>query len=273
MRQRIFICSLLIAASIACTSINEDRGACPCWCSIDFTKVDTSIDYLYLWFFDKSGVLLYKDTLYSAEYSQYYELELKRGIVDYYVWGNIADNTILDDRGTVNGSLLKLDSKQADPLYFYSKSLNTLGENQRDTVIMNKEHSVINIYLAGVYNPRPPLRMEITMETLGQNIDGRFINGSSKIEAEPDDGERCMFSFRIMRQQSVEEIKMSLYSVVNNHEVSVNDFPLGSWLKELGYTMQDKELSDITIELDIAMGIAIITIEDWNLTESVKIVM
>ncbi len=267
--------SLLVILAVACTTIKEDRSVCPCWCSIDFSNVDPSIDSLYLWFFDESGSLIIRDTIYSGEYHDYYEVELARGVVDYYVWGNVASNTILDDNGTVSSSLLKMDDIQADPLYYYSKRIDTFRENCKDTVNMNKEHSVIDIVLAGGDVHEYPLTMKIEAETAGQYIDGRLIDRKSNIILTPEPGEMnlCLFKFKTMRQSNPGTLKMTLLAVVNDKEVVVGNIPLGMWLAELGYDMSGANLSDISLELDIALGIVTIDIEDWNMTEPVKIVM
>ena len=83
----------LIAFIISCTSIKEDRRECPCWFSVDFSKVSHDIENLHLWFFDEDGELLKRDTLSVPDYNNVYEIELKRGTVGFYVWGNISGDT------------------------------------------------------------------------------------------------------------------------------------------------------------------------------------
>ena len=83
----------LIAYIISCTSIKEDRRECPCWFSVDFSKVSHDIENLHLWFFDEDGELLKRDTLSVPDYNNVYEIELKRGTVGFYVWGNISGDT------------------------------------------------------------------------------------------------------------------------------------------------------------------------------------
>ncbi len=268
--------SLLVILTAACTTIREDRTVCPCWCSIDFSNVDPSIDSLYLWFFDENGMLLHRDTIRSHEYCNYYEVELARGAVDYYVWGNVAANTILEDNSTVSSSLLMIDGMQADPLYYYSKSIDTFRENCKDTVNMNKEHSVIDILLVGGYVPEYSLTMKIEAETSGQYIDGRVIEEGCNIVLSPElcDTDKYLFRFNMMRQTNLQALKMTLFAAnIDNEEMVIKDIPLGLWLADLGFAMTEANLSDISIELDIAMGVVTINVEDWNMTEPVKIVM
>ena len=276
MKHRILLCSLLIAATMAaCTTIKEDRSSCPCWCTIDFSNVDTSVKSLHLWFFDEAGTLLYRDIINSAEYTNLYEIELKRGNVQYYVWGNVAENTMLDDNSTLNTSLLRLENVQADPLYYYGKRLNTVGENCSDTIIMQKEYSIVEVELLGEPANDYPLYMDTEAGTAGRYVDGRFIEEKCCIEAQPYgvDSLPCVFSFKIIRQKDLTGLKMKLYTIVDDESIVLREFPLGSWLLGLGYDMKSLNLTDISVQLDISMGMASIKIEDWNMTYPVMIVL
>ncbi len=276
MKRRIFFCSLLVSVLAACSTIREDRSVCPCWCSIDFTDVDSSsVKELRLWFFASDGRLLCRDTLYSGEYDNHYEIELERGAVNYYVWGNMGGNTVLDDNSTLNATLLKRQDTDADSLYYYGKRLDASGENCVDTVMMHKEHSVVTIVLLGGYSGKEPLYMEIVGNTAGYYINRGFLEGGCEILLPPAkewDG-RCEFEFKILRQSALEELCMVLHTVNENGEKITNTFPLGMWLLDMGYDMTDENMSDILVELDLAMGYAFIKVEDWQETEPVRIIM
>lgn len=274
MLRKLSIICLLIAAVISCNSIKEDRSKCPCWCSVDFSLVDSSIESLHLWFFDNTGRLLCRDTVYSWEYGDFYEVELNRGDVRCYIWGNLLDNTLLNDNSTLSSSLLKAEKCDADPLYFCSKILDAGGETCCDTVLMKKEHAVVDIQLKGGYTAENGLYIKLKGGTLGHYVNGSFIKESFYTYSYPhtnDFKESCFFRFRLMRQEVPEELYMTIYTMCDGKEVEIKDCPLGKWLVASGYDMKAEELSDVSLILDISLGFVSISTEDWETTVPVKI--
>lgn len=263
-----------MAVVISCNSIKEDRSKCPCWCSVDFSLVDSSIESLHLWFFDNTGRLLCRDTVYSWEYDDFYEVELNRGDVRCYIWGNLLDNTLLNDNSTLSSSLLKAEKCDADPLYFYSKIIDAGGESCCDTVAMKKEHTVVDIQLKGGYSAENGVYMKLKGGTLGHYVNGSFIRESFYTYSYPqrnDSKELCFFRFILMRQEVLEELYMTIYTMCDGKEVAIKDCPLGKWLVTSGYDMKAEELSDVSLILDISLGFVSISAEDWKTTVPVKI--
>lgn len=274
MVRKISLICLAAVIILSCTSIEEDRSKCPCWCSVDFSQVDSSIGFLHLWFFDNTGTLLYRDTVYSWEYDEFYEVRLDRGAVEFYIWGNVLGNTLLNDNSTLRSSLLKAETCDADPLYFYGKRLDAGGESCCDTVLMQKEHAVVNILLEGGYAAGSELYIGIEGTTSGlyvnrNLIQERFCTYSYPQANAPE--EPCRFSFRLMRQAVLEDLYMTLYTVNDGKKVVIKDCPLGVWLALAGYDMKAENLSDVSLVIDISLGIVSIAAEDWEMAVPVKI--
>lgn len=272
-RKWIILLCGFVAVLSGCSRIKEDRSVCPCLCSLDFSQVNPDIKVLHLWFFDQAGDLLGRDTLYPPEYGGAYEIELKRGTVNYHIWGNISTGTELTDDLTLNSSLVKMENASADSLFYSTKELNTKAEVKCDTVVMNKEYATVNFTLKGPFEEDENLYLELSCRTIGQYIDGRSIEDRCTIQSAPvtDSNGSCLFRFRIMRQKSLHGIRVAIITKRNAQAVVIEDYPLGDWLIRSGYDMSAINLSDISVVLDVTMGFITIEIADWQTTLPVKI--
>ena len=131
MIRGLVLCSLIVSV-ISCSSIEEDRTGCPCWYKIDFSQVDPQIGKLYLWFFQDGDNPPLRDSLTCSDYDDVYEIELKRGTVGFHVWGNVLENTTLESPDESEPVLKKGGGLQVDPLFSYSSTLYTGGEEGTD---------------------------------------------------------------------------------------------------------------------------------------------
>ena len=266
---------LLIAAIIsACSTIEEDRSLCPCWYTIDLTEVDRSVQNLYLWIFNQDGTMICNDTLQSGSYGKY-EVKLDKGESYCYIWGNLIDSTILYNDHSYGSYFIKQDSCSSDPLFHYAKVLNTSGESGCDTVSLNKEYAQVNFTLKGELKVKGQLVMDINMHTRGRYIHGGFVEGNNIIHTFPQraDGDSSLFRFKMMRQESFEDVTATIAAVVDNEKFVVKHFPFGKWLVASGYDARAQNLGDITMELDLALGLLSIKSDHWQSVLPVKIEM
>lgn len=270
-----------------CNTIEEDRSDCPCWLSIDVSHVDKSVANLHLWFFDNSGALLYRDTLYPEEYAYPYRIEIKRDMITYHAWGNIGRGTILDDNLSLSASLTKTEDVSADSLYSYSGTLSTIGETATDTIILNKEFATVDITLLSVPQQGDDIYLELYCSTAGRYIDRRYIAGTSRIRVDNENTgtkslpikfgpptvelwapENTHFSFRLIRQEEkyVKDMSMTLFAVHDNKESIIATLPFGEWLLESGYDMTAQNMEDINMTLDLSLNYVTVTIDNWQTT-------
>ena len=257
-------CSLM-ALAISCSTIEEDRMGCPCMYRIDFSKVDTQIGNLYLWFFDSKGKPLLMDTLASSEYGDIYEVGLKRGTVGFYVWGNVLENTLLENQFTSDPFLRKGGGFRADPLYSYRKSLDTAGEDGSDVVIVRKEYADLGIILKGGAGQECGFVVRLDCGTSGRYVDGRFLEEDVSLFAPLAEGDgSCSASFRLMRQKSLRELRMSICREDDLEFCVLDDFPVGELALASGYDMEADDLQDITVVADISAGTVVLRTEDWE---------
>ena len=263
----------LIAFIISCTSIKEDRRECPCWFSVDFSKVSHDIENIHLWLFDEDGELLKRDTLSVPDYNNVCEIELKRGTVGFYVWGNISGDTEIN-KPFSRGASLKIvkDSSHADCLFRYSNLLDTSGEEGYDTVWMHKEHLNLEIVLEGGTVAGEEFFIQLYCGTSGRYLDGGFTNTGNivRTKLESKNGNYAA-NFRIWRQRSLEELKMSIFSKGTNSSCIVEEFRLGEYILKSGYDMSEEELKDLKVLLDISSDRIIIETDKWQIVMPVKI--
>lgn len=271
MGRFVALCSL-IALLCCCSTITEDRSKCPNWYVIDFSEVNSSIENLHLWFFDENGTLLFYDTLYPYEYENLYEMELKRGKVNLYVWGNLLANTLLENIITSEASLIKIETAQADSLYRYYKTLDTDGESGLDTVIVRKEYTKLSVQMMGAELLDVPIKMRLDCSTCGRYVNGDFIESQSSIYANPIEESGMYYSaFNLFRQRVLQDLKLSVIKQDKVEKYLLREFPIGEIMVQQGYDMDADNLKDITINIDISIGVISLVCEDWQVVVPVNI--
>ena len=263
---------LLAAIICSCSTIEEDRDICPCWYTIDFTEVDRSVQNLHLWIYDENGKLLCRDSLENGAYGRY-DVKLERGKAYCYVWGNFSDSTIIFGEPLKDAYFIKADSCSSDPLFHYSKVLQTGAEWGCDTVMLQKEFAILDFTLKGKLEYKEQLQIEIVQSVCGRYVYGGFVEGKSHIYAYPQhlDDDSSQFRLRMMRQSSLDGIVAIITALDGDERVVIREFPLGEWLDALGYDMNAKNLADIVVELDLAIGDVSIMVDNWQVVLPGKI--
>lgn len=271
MHKKIKIGFILLSVmfSSACTKfVWEDRSDCPCILTLDLSNVDKNVSELHLWMFGEDNKILYRDTIPPARFGGTYDVQIKREMVNYYIWGNIKGATKLRDNLSINSTLTKVENSSADSLYHYSKQLNTNFESQIDTVLLNKEFITVNVTLKSAVSKGDKISLEMYGNSTGFYVDKRFVGGIGKIMVVPDyKGDNTAFKYRLTRQEYLQDI--SIVIIITTQQgipIVLTDFPLGKYLQDNGYNMQAKNLSDINIELDLSANIFTIKVDDWQIT-------
>ena len=265
---------MLLSAAIicSCSTINEDRTKCPCWYTIDFTEVDRRVSNLHLWIFDENGVEICRDSLHGGDYGEY-NVELGRGKAYCYVWGNILNSTSLHEKVSLDSYFVKADNCSSDPLYFYAAVMETAREQGYDRVELHKEYARVDFTVKGNIGYKWPLQMEILLQENGRYVNGGFVKEPGSVYANSQilETNNHIFTFIIMRQSSLGGIVARITAVDDGKEAVVKELPFGQWLISAGYDMNARDLEDIKIELDIAMGILSIKCAGWQRVQPVKI--
>lgn len=261
-------CSFVTGAASCTKSVWEERGICPCSLTLDLGNVNREIDTLHLWMFGDDNEILYRDTISSLQFVRDYEISIKRGMVKYFLWGNIKGATTMTDHLALHTTLTKVENLPADSLYYYSNYLNTDLEDVVDVVRLNKEFITVDFSLKGNIEPAVDISMVLFGNASGFYVDKRLLDGVGKITARPcyRDDSKILFHYRITRQHHLWGITISLVLERDGNSSVLTELPVGKWLAENGYDMEANNLSDIAIELDLSVNFITITVDNWQVT-------
>lgn len=260
---------LLLWCSVSCTGmVWEDRGECPCRLTLDLRHIPPEIKTMHLWFFGENDRILYRDTLGPETLESAYSLLVEKGQIRYFVWANIGEATKVIDDSTLNISLLKRDGFPADSLYFYSGTVDTRSEYAGDVIMPGKEFATVHLVMKNHRGEADMLQMELLSNSSGFYVDKRFLPGQGSVNTCPYQIEQgdALFSSRISRQASLQDIRMCITYHDRGTSIPIADYPLGEWLSGNGYDMHAFNLSDITLVLDLSTNFITIRAEDWLTT-------
>lgn len=254
-----------------CGDIFEDRSACPCYLSLDFSGCDTArVRNLVVWVLDGGGGILRRDTVRASDYRAKYRVPVRRGTVFCRVWGNLGESTSVrsaTEAGT--GTVLETQEGQAaDPLYFYGAELEARGEETAGTVELRKEHLTVTVRFKGSLDIRYPADMSVICGR-GIALDGKPLPGTAaappfeRYAGTPDGASLPQFRFRLLRQAETEAL---ILRVTGGEGIVKHEYPLGDWLVRSGYDMVAENLRDVELEIDFSLSVVTVVTEDWILT-------
>ena len=267
--------ALCVAFCLASCTIFEERSGCPCYLTVDFSKVDKGIREWQLWLFDDDGGLMYKDTVYRRSYSSPYVVQVPRNRqVQCFMWGNARGATILEEAYSSSTLLLKKEGLPADSLFFYADTIDTWKEDGLMSVSPRKEFATIDIYIYGWAEIDFVAEMELLCDSRGFYVGGDFYPDKISVQMPVTgiDDYYTHFSGRMLRQHDTENIKLSL--ILKQKEIDgkigkelVNqEIPIGMFLEANGYDMQNPILQDIRMELDYSYSNITVRTDDWEAT-------
>ncbi len=252
--SRILLFSILASYTVlslfSCDSIMEDRSACPCFVTLDFSGTDTSIKRLDLWFLASDGEILARDTILKESYLLPYNVRLAKDMVGCHVWGN----------------------PDTDSLYYSGTELDATGETVHEYIEVCREYADIYLILDGSEGDGI-LSSWITCSTSGRGIDGEYIEQEHIVSGikEIDSDGNLFFRYRIIRQKSMEKMKLAVSTYSYEGSKVVNSYDLGGWLSAIGYDMEAENLEDVVIGADFSFSCFNIEVEAWNIKKSIVI--
>jgi hypothetical protein len=258
----------------SCTVL-EERSGCPCYLTLDLTKIDKGIREWQFWLFTPDGEIMYKDTIYRRSYSSPYTVQVPRNRrMQCLLWGNARGATLLDETMTPATSLLKKEDVLADSLYFFADTVDTWKEDGWVSVEPKKEFATVDIYMQGWVDIEYVVELILKCDTKGFYVDGGFYSGKVETHMQFDDiDEYCShFQGRILRQPDTENLKLSMLLKKKEIDGTLGpvivdkDIPIGKYLEENGYDMHKPILEDIRMDIDYSRNSFMIKAEDWEAT-------
>lgn len=266
---------LIGALLVGSCSVFENREGCPNYLAVDLKEVDRTIKEWQMWLFDEEGTLLLKDTIYRRSYQELYMISVPRANnVQCLMWGNMRNATKVEECYSYNTSFEKLPDIWADSLYFFEDVFSTKGEKSYVKVVPGKEFATVDIFIKGWAGNDYEAEVAIICASSGFYVSKKFLEGTVVTYAGVQErGDYYThFRSRILRQPDTENVLLKLY-IRDLHpdgspgEIKVDtEVPLGEYLFENGYDMNNVSLEDIEIEIDYSYNRFQVKVADWEAT-------
>ena len=265
---------ILVGAMLlgSCT-VFENRDGCPNYLAVDLREVDKTIKEWQMWLFDEDGTLLLKDTIYRRSYQEPYLLDVPRlNNVKCLMWGNMRNATRIEENYSSRTYIEKMPGVWADSLYFFEKTVSTKGENSYVKVVPGKEFATVDIFIKGWVGNDYEAEVALICASAGFYVSKEFLEKSSVTYASVyERGDYYThFRSRIWRQPDTENVLLKLYIRDLNPDGSLGEIqvdtevPLGEYLFENGYDMNNFSLEDIEIEVDYSFNRFQVKVSDWE---------
>ena len=227
-------------------SIKEDRDGCPCWMTVEMPD---RVGH------DGSVVLRLRGNSYEDAMDYTYKvsesIKADVGILEYEVpRGSVGVSVVNSAR------LVVPVGEQMDSLYGFFKPYHTRCESVKCDVELHKEFCTVSFTLVDEHYESP-----YDIEVRG-NISGVSpwdlvpVSGAFKYAPVAEEG---VYRVRIPRQ-----VDASLEMVMLSNQEIVNRLPLGEYIIRSGYDWSAKDLSDVSVALDLKKQQVMVTVSGWD---------
>ena len=249
---------LAMAMATASCSIKEDRRPCPCWLDMDISGCASQTTELTLSAWNSENIFSEKVTV--ADYPDAYERTVTKGMVATSAYCGLNESTVQGSR------IIIPEGRQSDMLRMHSNLVDCTGEFARDSVQLNRQYATVFLSMEDD-NAKEALKfMEVKGEVCGidyvtlEPVEGAF----SYMTESDEDG---VWTFRLPRQNEGSRLKLVTFA----DGVEKDSLPLDEWIAKSGYSWLDKDLKDIYINVDYAVGKVSVVIQGWTEGEYIDI--
>ena len=227
-------------------SIKEDRDGCPCWMTVEMPD---RVGH------DGSVVLRlhgnYDDGAMDYAYKVSESIKADVGILEYEVpRGSVGVSVVNSAR------LVVPVGEQMDSLYGFFKPYHTRCESVKCDVELHKEFCTVSFTLVDEHY-ESPYDIEVRGNVSGVSPwDLVPVSGAFKYAPVAEEG---VYRVRIPRQ-----VDASLEMVMLSNQEIVSRFPLGEYIIRSGYDWAAKDLSDVSVALDLEKQQVMVTVSGWD---------
>ena len=230
-------------------SIKEDRDGCPCWMTVDLSEITGRVGH------DGSVVLRlhgnYDDGAMDYAYKVSESIKADVGILEYEVpRGSVGVSVVNSAR------LVVPVGEQMDSLYGFFKPYHTRCESVKCDVELHKEFCTVSFTLVDEHY-ESPYDIEVRGNVSGVSPwDLVPVSGAFKYAPVAEEG---VYRLRVPRQ-----VDASLEMVMLSNQEIVNRLPLGEYIIRSGYDWAAKDLSDVSVALDLEKQQVMVTVSGWD---------
>ena len=227
-------------------SIKEDRDGCPCWMTVEMPGQVG----------DDSAVILrlhgnYDEGAMDYAYKVSESIKADVGILEYEVpRGSIGVSVVNSAR------LVVPVGEQMDSLYGFFKPYHTRCESVKCDVELHKEFCTVSFTLVDKHY-ESPYDIEVRGNVSGVSPwDLVPVSGAFKYAPVAEEG---VYQVRVPRQ-----VDASLEMVLLSNQEIVSRLPLGEYIIRSGYDWAAKDLSDVSVALDLEKQQVMVTVSGWD---------
>ena len=227
-------------------SIKEDRDECPCWMTVEMPDRVGHDGSVVLRLHDN-----YDEGAMDYAYKVSESIKADVGILEYEVpRGSVGVSA-------VNSARLEVPvGEQMDSLYGFFKMYHTRCENVKCDVELHKEFCTVSFTLVDEHY-ESPYDIEVRGNVSGVSPwDLVPVSGAFKYAPVAEEG---VYRVRVPRQ-----VDASLEMVMLSNQEIVSRFPLGEYIIRSGYDWAAKDLSDVSVALDLEKQQVMVTVSGWD---------
>jgi hypothetical protein len=240
----------ILAVCAACT-VKEDRDFCPCSLTVSFSDPDASGPVeLLAW----DSETVFRDQVLIEDCRPEWTKSVRKGVFILSAYKGAAGSSI------PMGHIIRIPTNcQADSLYAYFEKVEATGDRAHANVVFRKQFATVFLDIPQSDETIHKCRFLVEGNSCGFDVlDFSPIAGSFLFKPAPVTGE-TVITFRIPRQADD-----SLMVTVYPEDSPEARFPLGEYIRQLGYDWKSDDLQDIYLSIDLVRGVVDLRIADWE---------
>jgi len=242
-------CLALLLAGVSCT-VKENRTDCPCYLHVSFTDPEASGDVDMMgWNAD----VLFRNSVRIEDCRPSWTRPVDKCVLVFSACKGIG-------RAAAEGHRIGIPAGcQADSLYAYYEEVDATGDDAEVQVSLRKQFATVFLDIRKPADVVRSCRFFVEGNTCGfDRLDFSPLPGLFLYEPVPRTGENIV-TFRVPRQSDD-----SLRITIRPAGSSALTFPLGEYIRQLGYSWKTEELQDIYVSVDLARGQVEVRVADWE---------
>lgn len=239
-------------------SVKENREQCPCLLRLDLKDIDTSVINSADLFLSCSGGYEFSEVLDLACCSGIYESLVPQGEVKLWLYSGLEGECA----GTEG---LRIPyGEDCPPVYMHSSVVVASGEQVSETVVMQKNHCILTIYVKS--EDQFPYSFRFNGSVNGYGVRGEPSEGAFSYSVSPDSDNMCVVC--LPRQ-----IDDSLILEISDESDILRIFTLGEYISAAGYDWKERDLRDVTVGIDFVVSQFTVAVSDWDETLVYEVVI
>lgn len=251
------IAHLIALILLSGCSVKEDRTACPCLLTLDFSQTDTlKIPSVQICVDD--GTVTDEYSLEASEFMPETTFLVSKGVMDINIHSG------LDGRTELKGGIKIPYGEDAPSLYSFSSKVDASGESVRENVRFHKNHCRLKLFFKNSLNNGFALCLKGNVS--GYELSGMPVEGAFSYEMPiAEDGS---YQAVLPRQKD-----SSLMLEIDDGTEVLKRFALGEYLVGGGYDWTEDDLEDVKVVIDWSMTAVTLVVQGWDWAREYEIVI